>query len=198
MFSYPPRPPADEMPRVAHVVGSLASLTQGLRTFELKGEALLVVAQKMRMPASNRSPQPPAFSYVASELQHIKELIEGYPTEALNRLVERSEAALAEAQTRVQESQRDLDRSGLFDWLSGRTGRIKGELAECREALEDADLNMRQLSRMSQSLEQVAEMLEKRQLTVALRSLVHIKKACSEDLKLDQPIKRLEALLARP
>lgn len=161
-------------------------------------EVLVVAAQLERARAGEKQKTQPAFSYVANELRQIRELVEGYPTEALNRLVEESEANLTQAQERVVESDQKLQRAGFFDWLTGRSKILKVELAERQADLDLAVMEVRQVSRMSQRLEEVGELLDKRQPTVALRNLEYIKQWCQEDLKIDQPIKRLKALLARP
>lgn len=197
MFHHPRPPPENHLQPARVLVASPASVLP-VRTRESMQEVVVAAAQLGRAGEGEKQKTQPASSYVASELRQIRELIEGYPTEALNRLVEESEAVLTKAQERVGESEQELRRSGFFDWLTGRTKILKAELTERQAELAVAIVEARQVSRMSQRLEEVGDLLDKRQPTVALRNLEYIKQWCQEDLKIDQPIKRLKTLLARP
>ncbi len=175
---------------------STRPLTYGLATPAPDLLALAETPDQRPLKKSSSTQKP--YSYVQSELTEIRKLLEGSPTKTLERLVEESERNLEVSDKALAEAQARYDRSGLLDWITGRTKALREALAESRDDRSSAALAATQASRMSQRLDGVFDLLAKRQPTLALKHLQYLKKVCPEDLHLDEPIRRLEALLARP
>ena len=149
-------------------------------------------------PPGKRPPSQKPYSYVQAELAEIRKLLEGGPTKTLDRLVEESERNLEVSDRALAEAQARYDRSGLLDWITGRTKALREALAETQDERRSAALAVSNTSRMSQRLDGALDLLAKKQLTLALKHLQYLKQVCPEELHLDEPIRRLEALLARP
>ena len=174
-------------------------LLSGLRSARVSshGERQEVLLAQLPIKPKRREPESPAFSYVANEIKAIRDLLGGYPTEALSKLCEERQALTEAAQLQLDSAAAARSRCGFFDWLFGRTAIAEAALQEARAEHAEAARLSTEAERLSEQLEQADQLFSKRQPTLALRHLQHIKLRAPVDVRLEEPIKRAERLLAR-
>jgi hypothetical protein len=155
-----------------------------------------VLMAQLPIKPKRSEPENLTFSVVAMEIKVIRDLVGGYPTEALSKLCEERQAVADAALQRLESAAATRARCGFFDWLSGRTAIAEAALEETRAEHAEAARLSTEAEHLSERLEQADQLFSKRQPTLALRNLQHIKLHAPVDVRLEEPIKRAERLLA--
>ena len=158
---------------------------------------LIVVAAQMPREKKKGGDSAGRISIVEGEIQAIRALLADHPSEKLGAMYEHSIEVVDLTRAKVEAAEKALARSGVLDWLFGRTALLKEELEEAQAEHAEAVMRSRDIDRMSERLELARDLLSKRQPTLALRNLEALQKGCSEDLKLGEPIKRIQKMLSR-
>lgn len=156
-----------------------------------------VLMAQLPIKPKKREPESPPFSYVANEIQAIRDLLGGYPTEALSKLCEERQAVTDASLVQLELAAAARARCGFLDWLFGRTAIAEAALEDARAEHAEAARRSTEADRLSERLEQADKLFSKRQPTLALRDLQYLKLHAPVDLRLEEPIKRAERLLAR-
>jgi len=162
---------------------------------QFSGLSFLVVQVPDR-ERRTRNPTP-QFSVVEAEIRAIQALLSGHPTTALNTIIEQRQGEAEESLKRLEAAKTARAQCGLFDWIFGRTALRTAELAEAQEEHDETAQRALEAERMGQRLELAVSLLSKRQPTLALRHLQFLQLNATVDLRLKEPIARIERMLAR-